>query len=156
MRRSITHCLIPLLIAATNTALAQDTTRYISPPSLPPTKGYSQAVEVPAGARLVYISGQVPVDRDGKLVGVGDFRRQVEQVFANLEVALKEAGATFADVVKLNFYVVDMTKVQDLREVRDQHVNPAALPASTLVEVRKLFRDEVLIEAEAVAAIVRR
>jgi hypothetical protein len=72
MRRWTTHCLIPLLIAATNTALAQDTTRYISPPSLPPTKGYSQVVEVPAGARLVYISGQVSMDRDGKLVGVGD------------------------------------------------------------------------------------
>jgi 2-iminobutanoate/2-iminopropanoate deaminase len=156
MRRSITHCLIPLLIAATNPVLAQDTTRYISPPSLPPTKGYSQVVEVPAGARLVYISGQVAMDRDGKLVGVGDFRRQAEQVFANLEVALKEAGATFADVVKLNFYVVDMTKLQDLREVRDRHVNPDALPASTLVEVRKLFHDEVLIEADAVAAIVNR
>ena len=89
----------------------------------------------------------------GSWSAVGDFRRQAEQVFANLEVALKEAGATFADVVKLNFYVVDMTKLQDLREVRDQHVNPAAPPASTLVEVRKLFRDEVLIEVEAVAAI---
>jgi 2-iminobutanoate/2-iminopropanoate deaminase len=149
-------CIIPLLIAATNTALAQDATRYISPPSLPPTKGYSQVVEVPAGARLVYISGQVSMDRDGKLIGVGDFRRQAEQVFANLEVALKEAGATFADVVKFNFYVVDMTKLQDLREVRDRHVNPDALPASTLVEVRKLFRDEVLLEVEAVAAIISR
>jgi enamine deaminase RidA (YjgF/YER057c/UK114 family) len=85
-----------LILAATSTALAQDSPRYRSPPSLPPTKGYSQVVEVPAGARLVYISGQVPLDKDGNLVGVGDFRRQAEQVFANLEVALKEAGATFA------------------------------------------------------------
>lgn len=156
MRPSIRNYLVPLAIAATSTAQAQDSTHYISPSSLPPTKGYSQVVEVPAGARLVFISGQVPLDKDGKLVGAGDFRRQAEQVFANLEVALKEARATFADVVKFNFYVVDMTKLQDLREVRDRHVNPDALPASTLVEVRKLFRDEVLLEVEAVAAIISR
>ncbi|HSE67373.1 MAG TPA: RidA family protein [Gemmatimonadales bacterium] len=156
MKPSIQSLLLALSLGTTGMARAQDSTRYISPPTLPPTKGYSQVVEVPAGARLVYISGQVPLDKEGKVVGVGDFRRQVEQVFTNLETALNEAGATFADVVKLNFYVLDMTKLQDLREVRDQHVNQAASPASTLVEVRKLFRDEVLIEVEAVAAIVNR
>jgi enamine deaminase RidA (YjgF/YER057c/UK114 family) len=87
------------------------------------------------------------------LVGGGDFRAQAHQVFKNLRAGLGAGGAGFADVVKLTFYVVDMSQVPLLREVRDQYVNTAAPPASTLVEVRRLFRDDVLLEIEAVAAL---
>ena len=76
-------------------------------------------------------------------------------MFENLRRALAAAGATFKDVVKLNYYVLDATQAPAVREVRDRYVDAAAPPASTLVEVRRLFRDDVLLEVEA-TAVVRR
>jgi enamine deaminase RidA (YjgF/YER057c/UK114 family) len=134
-------------------AAAQTSPRFSNPTTLPPARGYSHVVEVPAGERLVFISGQVPLDQAGQLVGAGDFRRQAEQVFTNLRLALTGVGATFADVVKLTIYTVDLSHLGDLREVRDRYVNVAAPPASSLVEVRGLFRPDVLLEVEAVAAV---
>ena len=127
--------------------------RFVNPPSLPPSRGYTQVVEIPPGHRLLFVAGQVALDSTGALVGAGDFRAQARQVFENLRRALEAQDATFADVVKLNFYVLDVSQVPALREVRDQHVNRAAPPASTLVEVRRLFRDDMLLEVEAVAAV---
>lgn len=145
--------LVAGLLAAAAPVLAQDRPRFLNSDSLPPTHGYTQVVDVPAGARTIYLSGMVPLDAKGNLVGAGDFRRQAEQVFVNLERGLAAAGATFADVVKLNFYVLDISNLAALREVRDRHVNEAAPPASTLVEVRRLFRDDVMLEVDAVAAV---
>ena len=145
--------LTAVLLGVAGTAAAQTRPRFTNPPDLPAPRGYTHVVEVPAGQRLVYLSGQVPLDKHGRLVGAGDFRRQSEQVFANLELALAAAGASFADVVKMNYYLVDVSNLADLRTVRDRHVNAAAPPASTLVEVRRLFRDGVLLEVEAVAAV---
>jgi enamine deaminase RidA (YjgF/YER057c/UK114 family) len=147
-------CIVLLAgLIGTGTSAAQTKSRFITPASLPPSHGYSHIVEVPAGSRMVYISGQLPLDRKGKLVGAGDFRRQAEQVFANLQLALSELGGTFAHVVKLNYYLTDVSQLADLRAVRDQHVNRVAPPASSVVEVRRLLRDDVLLEIEAVAAL---
>jgi len=148
---------VPIVLAcaasAAGTATAQHKPRFLNPSTLPPSRGYTQIVEVPAGTRLVYVSGQVPLDSTGRVVGPGDFRRQAEQVFINLGRALAAVGATFADVVKLNYYVRDVSQLADLRAVRDRFVNATAPPASTLVEVPHLFRDDVLLEVEAVAAV---
>ena len=57
------------------------------------------------------------------------------------------------DVVKLNFYIVDVRHIPVLREVRDQYLNLDAPPASTLVQVSRLFREGVLLEVEAIAAV---
>ncbi|HEY7635022.1 MAG TPA: RidA family protein [Gemmatimonadales bacterium] len=141
------------LMGLVDAATAQAGPRFLNPSTLPASRGYTQVVEIPAGSRLVYISGQVPLDKAGNLVGAGDFRRQAEQVFTNLGSALAAVGATFADVVKINFYVRDVSLLADLRAVRDRHVNVKAPPASTLVEVSHLFRDDVLLEVEAVAAV---
>jgi reactive intermediate/imine deaminase len=124
--------------------------RFISPDSLPPPFGYSHVVEARPG-RIVYVSGQVPLDKDGQLVGEGDFAAQARQVFANLSAALEAAGAGWDDVVKLNFFVTDIAQVATLREIRDAFVNTEQPPASTLVEVSALFRPEVMFEADAVA-----
>jgi enamine deaminase RidA (YjgF/YER057c/UK114 family) len=108
-------------------------------------------VDVPAG-RTLYISGQVPLDEKGNLVGPGDSRAQTEQVFRNLKTALESSGATFADVVKLTWYVKEMSQLAAYREVREQFLGSGPRPASTLVEVKGLFRDDVLVEVEAIAA----
>lgn len=142
--------LLPALAASA--AEAQET-RFLNPTGLPPSKGYTQVVEVPAGHRLVFLSGQVPLDSTGVLRGGRDFRTQATQVFENLGAGLRAAGADFDDVVKLNFYVLDVRNLAVLREIRDRYVSAAAPPASTLVEVSRLFRDDVLLEVEAVAAV---
>lgn len=126
--------------------------RFINPATLPKTPGYTQVVEV-TKSRTIYISGQIALDRSGKIVGTGDFRAQTQQVFENIRAALEAVGATFKDVVKLNIYVVDLSQVPAFREVRDKYVNTKQPPASTLVEVRKLTREELLIEIEAVAVL---
>ena len=124
--------------------------RFLSPDTLPAPFGYSHVVDAPAG-RTVYISGQVPLDAGGNLVGKGDFAAQVRQVFENLTAALAAADASWKDVVKLDYFVRDIGEVAALRAIRDEHVNTEQPPASTLVEVSRLFRDDVLVEIEAVA-----
>jgi enamine deaminase RidA (YjgF/YER057c/UK114 family) len=112
--------------------------------------GYTHVVEVTAG-RPVYIAGQIALDPTGALVGPGDIRAQTRQVFANLQAALQAVGAGFEQLVKLTYYLVDATQLPIVREVRDQYLNPQQPPASTAVEVRRLVRDDLLIEVEAVA-----
>ncbi|MFD2368732.1 RidA family protein [Brevibacillus sp. GCM10020057] len=123
---------------------------YIQPQSLPKPFGYSHVVEA-AGGRTIYVSGQVPLDKDGQLVGEGDMAAQTRQVFENIKAALESAEASFEDVVKLTFFVTDITQMASVRGIRDAYVNTERPPASSAVEVRKLIRDEFLIEVEAIA-----
>ena len=124
--------------------------RFLSPETLPPPFGYSHVAEARPG-RVIYVSGQVPLDRDGQLVGEGDLEAQTRQVFENLQAALDAAGSSWADVVKLNYFLVDVSGLGAVRAIRDEYVDTAHPPASTLVEVSRLFRDDVLIEIDAVA-----
>ena len=125
-------------------------TRFINPSTLATPPGYSHVVEI-TGGRTVFIAGQVALDPSGQIVGRDDFRTQAQQVFENLKAALAAVGTDFTHVVKLNMYIVDMSQLPTLREVRDCYVNTQNPPASTLVEVRRLAREEFLIEIEAVA-----
>ena len=126
--------------------------RFVKSDALPPSPGYSQAVEVRPG-RIVYIAGQVSMDRSGKLVGEGDMRAQTQQTFENLKAALEASGAKFENVVKLNYYILDVTQLPAVREVRNKFINATNPPASTAVEVKGLFREGFLIEVEAVAVV---
>jgi enamine deaminase RidA (YjgF/YER057c/UK114 family) len=128
------------------------TANFINPQAMHRPTGYTHVVEVTAG-RPIYIAGQVALDRAGALVGLDDIRAQTRQVFDNLRVALQSVGASFEQVVKLNYYLVDASQLPAVREVRDEYVNTAQPPASTAVEVRRLVRDDLLIEVEAVAII---
>lgn len=117
----------------------------------PPT--FTPVVRAIGGSTL-YLSGQVPVDIDGQLVGEGDFAAQARQVFANLRIALEAAGADFTNVVKMTTYIVDYRP--ELREALGAARTEAmggALPASTLVGVQALAMPGYLIEVEAIAVI---
>jgi reactive intermediate/imine deaminase len=124
--------------------------RFLSPDTLAAPFGHSHVVDSPGG-RIVYVSGQVPLDGDGQLVGEGDFEAQARQVFENLTRALEAADASWDDVVKLNYFLRDVGEITSVRAIRDAYVDTERPPASTLVEVSGLFRDDVLIEIEAVA-----
>lgn len=125
--------------------------RHLNPPSLPKPTGYTHIVSATRG-RTLYISGQVPFDSSGMLVGEGDFAAQARQVFENVKAALAAEGGTFADVVKVTVFVTEATKLPDYRKVRDDYVG-AEPPASSFVEVRALFKPGVMIEMEAIAVV---
>jgi 2-iminobutanoate/2-iminopropanoate deaminase len=116
--------------------------------------GYSH-VAVVSGGKMVFLSGQVGLNKQGEMVGKDDFGAQVTQVFSNLKSALVAAGATPNDLVKLNYYVVGLNhdKLIAIRNVRDQFINKEHPPTSTLAGVQALFREDALIEIEAVAVI---
>lgn len=124
--------------------------RFLSPETMSPPFGYSHVVDAPAG-RIIYISGQVPLDTDGELVGQGDFEAQARQVFANLSAALEAAGAGWSDVVKLNYFLTEIGELGTVRTIRDEYVDTERPPASTLVQVSALFSPEAMVEIEAVA-----
>lgn len=155
LRRATAMILLSSLAAFTHAQKADSAApaiRTVNPAELPKPNGYSHVVEAGAGCTL-YISGQLPLDKDGNLVGEGDFGAQAEQVFANLDAALKASGATFKDVVKLNMFVTDMGRLKALRTARDQYIDPQNPPASTLVEVKRFVKDGAMVEIDAVAIV---
>ncbi|HFK5505719.1 RidA family protein [Elizabethkingia anophelis] len=116
-------------------------------------KGLSQVVEVPLGAsRMLILSGQVPVNQKGEVVG-SDIRTQSRQVFQNIQSVLEYCGANFNDIVKLGIFTTDISRIAEFREVRDQFINTANPPASSLLEVKGLFRKDVFIEVEVTAIV---
>jgi 2-iminobutanoate/2-iminopropanoate deaminase len=136
-------------------AFAQQSVTHIrrtNPPALSKPTGYTHVVEIIGPGKIVYIAGQVAADKDGKVVGERDMKAQTEQVFRNLEAALKTAGATFGDVVKMNTYMTDLSQVAAYREVRSRYLADAP-PASTLVQVVALASPAYMIEVEVVAAV---
>ncbi len=119
-------------------------------------KFFTQVVTVKSGeTKTVYISGQVAIDREGRVVGQGDLGAQAAQVFENLSHALESAGAKPEDVVKLNMYVVNM-KPEDGKTVglaRRKWFNQENLPASTMIGVVSLAASDFLLEVEAIAVV---
>jgi enamine deaminase RidA (YjgF/YER057c/UK114 family) len=125
--------------------------RFINPQALGKPPGYTHVVEITAPGRIVYIAGQLGVDRNGK-VG-SDFRQQAVQTFENLKSALGAVGAEFRQVVKLNNYLVDRANLPAFREVRDSYLAADNRPASTTIAISGLAREGALIEIEAVAVL---
>ena len=128
----------------------QVTVRYLSPRTMPQPYGYSQVVEV-RGGRTVYVAGQVPLDANNQLVGAGDFPAQVKQAFENVRLALEAVDMTFANVVKMQFFLTDAANLPLVRDIRDSYIDTTRPPASTSVEVSALFRPDVLFEMDVIA-----
>jgi enamine deaminase RidA (YjgF/YER057c/UK114 family) len=100
-----------------------------NPSTLHKPNGYSHVAEVTSG-KLIYVAGQVAFNASGEIVGKDDFGAQAEQVFKNLDAALKAGGASFQNVIKMNIYVdarVERAKLPALRGVRDQFVEIEAI-----------------------------
>ena len=123
----------------------------ISTPDAPAAIGpYSQAVATPASARLVFCSGQIPLEpRTGEVVGAGDVRAQAERVMENLSAVLSAAGASFATVVKTTIFLADLQDFAAVNEVYARRF-PSNPPARATVQVAGLPRG-VLVEIDAIA-----
>ena len=122
-----------------------------APDGVAPGNGYTNVVT--GTGRLIAVSGQVALAADGTVVGRGDPEAQARQVFENLRRCLAAAGASFADVIKLTYFLTDVAHLPVIRGVRDQYVDTAAPPASTAVAVAALLRPEFLVEIEALALV---
>jgi enamine deaminase RidA (YjgF/YER057c/UK114 family) len=123
---------------------------YVSPGTLAPPFGFSHAASVAPGP-VVWISGQLPLAADGTPAAAGDMAAQARQCFENVGRALEAAGARWADVVKLTYFVTDISEVATIRAVRDEFVDTARPPTSSLVGVAGLVLPDAMIEVEAVA-----
>jgi enamine deaminase RidA (YjgF/YER057c/UK114 family) len=124
---------------------------FLDPDDLPAPRGYSQVARSVAGA-LVWVSGQLGVDAGGTVCS-GGWDGQTRLAFENVGRALRAAGADWPDVVKLTIFVTDLAELATVRAVRDEFVDTARPPTSSLVQVAGLVRPGALIEIEAVAAV---
>ena len=121
----------------------------VAPGIVPPTSYYSHAIEVSAGKRMLFISGQIPVAPDGSCPP--DFAAQATQCWRNLACVLASAGMELSDVVKVQAFVTSEANLGAYRDIRNRMVE-SARPAHTLLVVRALGRPEWMVELEAVAA----
>ncbi|HEY7244350.1 MAG TPA: RidA family protein [Xanthobacteraceae bacterium] len=126
-------------------------TRFINPETLSKPPGYTQVVEATAPARIVYVAGQLGMDREGKFSS--DFRLQAIQTFENIKAALAAVGGKFQHVVKMNNYLIDMKYMPVFRQVRDSYLPDENRPASTSIAISGLAREGALLEIEAVAVL---
>jgi reactive intermediate/imine deaminase len=114
-----------------------------------PISHYTDAVRADG---LLFVSGIVPVDDEGALVGGDDVEAQARQVFANMGRVLAAAGVSFGDVVKVTVFLTDVDDRPAINPVR-QEIFGSSRPASTLVEVSRLAIPGAKIEVEAVAIV---
>jgi enamine deaminase RidA (YjgF/YER057c/UK114 family) len=122
----------------------------LNPPGVhTPLGNYSH---VARAGNVLYLSGQIALDKDGNLVGLGDPTAQIEQIFSNIQAILQHYGASLDDVMKTNVYLTNPAFRAAYGEVRNR-LFKAPYPASTLVTVSALAVPELLAEIEVVAAI---
>ncbi len=112
---------------------------------------YAPIVTVVPG-RIVFVSGILSRNSDGEIVGKGDMRAQIRQVFSNITTALTAAGATWADVVKRQTFTTDIDAYFEHIDARMEFCGED-LSTSTAVEVRRLSHPDFLVEVEVMAVI---
>jgi len=117
--------------------------------SAPPNGPYSLGVEIPAGQRLLFIAGQIPLAKDGGTPQ--GITAQAELVWRNIIAVLESAGMGVENLIKINQYLTKAENIPGYGAVRSK-VLGAARPASTMVVVQSLVKPEWLVEVEATAA----
>ncbi len=121
----------------------------INPSNVFKPRGYSHAFKV---GNTIYVAGQAAFDQQMKLVGKGDIVAQTAQTYENLKRVLEAAGATMADIVKVNYYVRNYDDLNKTGELMVKYF-PRPFPPSTAVEVTRLADPDQLIEVEVIAVV---
>jgi len=111
--------------------------------------GYTHIAKV---GDTLHISGQLPLDQEGKIVGEGDMTAQTDKTYENLKKCLESVGATMRDIVMLRIFVTDLEEFQKTAEVRTKYFGKYR-PATTGLEISRLYFPEAMIEVEATAVI---
>lgn len=113
---------------------------------------YHHYVRVDDARSLIFLSGQLARDADGKLVGPGDMAEQTRQCIRNMRTVLEAAGGTLADIVSTVVYTTDIRQLKEIVAARTEFF-PLILPTSTMVEVNHLADPGLLVEIQATAAL---
>ncbi|MDI6719616.1 MAG: RidA family protein [Methanomicrobiales archaeon] len=128
--------------------------QHINPDALPANPAFTNVIAVTGPVKTIYIGGQDAVNASGEVVGIGDLRHQVSQVLANLQEALKAAGAGLEHVVRWNVYVVEGQPPEPafavFQQVWGRRPNP---PAITMMFVSGLANPDFLVEMDAIAVV---
>lgn len=130
--------------------------KHLNPESLyvPGNDVYTQVV-TSTGGTTIHIAGQVAFDSEGNVVGVGDFKAQVEKTLDNLRLALEAAGAGVKDLVRMRYFIVNYNPdcLADLAPAMSKFFGDVQAPAGTLLGVASLYTPELMIEIDATAVI---
>jgi 2-iminobutanoate/2-iminopropanoate deaminase len=124
---------------------------YINPAAMAKSRGYAHAII--AKGTPVFVTGQIALDDEGNVVGVGNIEAQVEQVWKNIETVLADCGATLENIVKLTTYATDVRYMQAIGSHRRKLFKDGEFPGSTFLVVTALARPELLVEIEAIALV---
>jgi len=124
------------------------TSRYVNPPGLAPSPGYTHAVVRPGTP--VFVTGQIALDEEGQLVGRGDIAAQVAQVWENIRRACAGLGVGLEAIVKITTYTTDLAHLPAIGAERRRHFPEGALPASTFLVVKELASPDYLVEIEPI------
>ena len=135
-----------LAMCFATTLNAQDIQR-LNPDGMTQPTAYTHLVKFD---KLLFIAGQVALDADGNVIGVGNMKAQVQQVLENLETILASEGADFSNIVKTNIFTTDIEAYFETGEIRRKYFGDHP-PTSTLVQIERLARPVFLVEIEAIA-----
>jgi reactive intermediate/imine deaminase len=126
--------------------------QYLKPKNFTQTMGaYSHGVKIDIGdSEMIFVTGQIALDKDGNVVAPDDIVKQTEFVFKNIQAILQEGGASLDDVVKAVIYVTDISKFKDISAIRNKYFT-ISKPVSTLVEISRTVKDGCDIEIEVIA-----
>ena len=117
------------------------------------TRGYTQVVVASGFQKMIFISGQLPLDENNKLVGRNDIEAQTRACYENLRKSLAAVGADFSNVVRMTTYITNLVDhPKGVRKVRAEYFGTQTPPASTMIEIPRLLND-MLIEVEALAVV---
>jgi len=125
---------------------------YLFPAGLSKPTGHWTTVTTARPGKLVFVSGLTAKNERGELAGVGDVRAQTRQVCENLRAAMRAAGGSLADIVRVDVYVKEMAGFADIHDIRREYFGPNP-PASTMVAVSAFTHPDMLIEINAIAVL---
>jgi 2-iminobutanoate/2-iminopropanoate deaminase len=124
--------------------------KVITPKTLHRPFGYAHAIQID---NTIYISGQIPLDQEMNVVGKNDIAAQTERVYENLRKVIEEAGGSMSSIVMLNIYCTDLEAYdKKTRHLRKKYFGDY-YPATTAIEVKRLYRPDFMIEVEAIAVL---
>jgi len=121
----------------------------MNPPGTSQPTAYTQLVRA---GKTLYFAGQTAVNEKGELIGKGDMRAQVRQVYENLKSLLASQGATFDHLVKITIYTLNIDEFRKAGDIREEYTGGRA-PASTLLQIDRLASPDYLVEIEGIAVL---